>query len=326
MIAGSPSILCIDDDPLALEHIKYVLTAIDPNMSVRCFGSAGQALRAQSSDPADIVISDLRLGPTTGLKLIAEMKREAPTSIYILLSGDADLQSALEAVNEQLVMRFYIKPAAQEQLQTGILEAVTELNLRKMRAISGASLDTVGTIGTAVAFLGLDGRIIFANESAQSLFQDNDVFQLTKDKHLHIRNRTDAATFSELLHSVQLRSNAIDGKCVVRLHRRDSPIPISVSVLFCNTDIDSAPFFNLVFSDPSRKCVTSTEDVAAALNLTPSEARIVYGLAEGANVEEAAKQAGVSISTARTYIKNVFSKTGVSRQAELVRLALLSVA
>jgi DNA-binding NarL/FixJ family response regulator len=326
MIAGDPTILCIDDDPLALEHLKNVLTAIRPDLRVRYFGSAAQALAAQQADPADIVISDLRLGSTTGLNLIADMRLVAPQSIYMLLSGDADLQSALNAVNEQRVFRFFIKPATEEQLRPGIMEAVTELNLRRMRAISGASLEAVGKMGAAVAFVDLTGRIIYANSSAKKLFHESDVFQLTKDQQLTIRNRQDAAQFSELLQSISTRSESFEEKCVARFTRSDSAIPINVSVMYCNAGADAAPFFNLVFSDPSRKNITSAKAVAAALDLTPSEARIVYGLAEGANVEEAAKLAGVSLSTARTYIKNVFSKTGVSRQAELVRLTLLSVA
>ena len=326
MTAGSVSILCVDDEPLALEHLKCVLSAISADCPVRYFGSPPKAVDAQIQDPADIVISDLKMGTTTGLEVIAEMQAAVPNSIYMLLSGEADLKSALQAMNNQRVFKFFTKPIEREELRQGLMEAVTELNLRRLHAISGASLEAVSKMGAPVAFLDLDGRLIFSNKSAEALFADSDVFDLSQRPKFFIRNRQDHSRFKDRLHKSGGNDDAHDEKCVIQFSRPGSTIPISVSVLYCQAEPASPAYFSLVFSDPARKNITSAEAIAAALDLTPSEARIVYGLAEGANVEQAAKMAGVSLSTARTYIKNVFSKTGVSRQAELVRLALLSVA
>ena len=69
-----------------------------------------------------------------------------------------------------------------------------------------------------------------------------------------------------------------------------------------------------------------TATLVIMFELIPAEARLVGELARGRTVEEAAADLGLSVSSARTYLKTVFSKTGVNRQVDLVRLILGSAA
>jgi DNA-binding CsgD family transcriptional regulator/PAS domain-containing protein len=59
-------------------------------------------------------------------------------------------------------------------------------------------------------------------------------------------------------------------------------------------------------------------------HLTPTEARLAARVITGARIDEAAHGMGISESTARTHLKRIFSKTNVTRQADLVRKLLLS--
>lgn len=58
--------------------------------------------------------------------------------------------------------------------------------------------------------------------------------------------------------------------------------------------------------------------------LTPTEARLAARVITGERIDEAARDLGISESTARTHLKRIFKKTNVSRQAELVLKLLLS--
>jgi len=60
--------------------------------------------------------------------------------------------------------------------------------------------------------------------------------------------------------------------------------------------------------------------------LTPAEARLAAALATGATLEQIAAAHRVTEATLRSQLRSIFSKTGTSRQAELVRLALRGVA
>jgi DNA-binding CsgD family transcriptional regulator len=60
--------------------------------------------------------------------------------------------------------------------------------------------------------------------------------------------------------------------------------------------------------------------LAASFGLTPAETRLLERLAAGATVAEAARTLAVALPTARTHLSRVMSKTGVSRQTDLVAL------
>jgi DNA-binding CsgD family transcriptional regulator/PAS domain-containing protein len=76
--------------------------------------------------------------------------------------------------------------------------------------------------------------------------------------------------------------------------------------------------------------VTAPEQVEAPgasqlkqlLGLTPAEARLASALVAGKTLQEFAEEAGIRYTTARTHLQRVFGKAGVSRQSELIRLAL----
>jgi DNA-binding CsgD family transcriptional regulator len=60
----------------------------------------------------------------------------------------------------------------------------------------------------------------------------------------------------------------------------------------------------------------------AKLSLTPAETRLAIALFKGQSVEEYAKEAAISINTARWYVKQIYAKTGVKRQTELIHMLL----
>ncbi|HEV2563586.1 MAG TPA: LuxR C-terminal-related transcriptional regulator [Microvirga sp.] len=62
--------------------------------------------------------------------------------------------------------------------------------------------------------------------------------------------------------------------------------------------------------------------LARAFNLTAAEVRILESLMAGHTLAEAAQRFGIARSTAKTHLDHIFSKTGVSRQTELVRMTM----
>ena len=60
--------------------------------------------------------------------------------------------------------------------------------------------------------------------------------------------------------------------------------------------------------------------------MTPAETALSLQLTNGLSLEEAAEELNIRRNTARAHLRSIFSKTGVRRQTELVRLFLNSVA
>ncbi len=74
--------------------------------------------------------------------------------------------------------------------------------------------------------------------------------------------------------------------------------------------------------DPGRRSRIDPGLIAETLGLTPAESEVAALLAEGRTLRDIAAATGRSESTIRWHLKHVFSKHGIARQAELVRLAL----
>jgi DNA-binding CsgD family transcriptional regulator len=79
-------------------------------------------------------------------------------------------------------------------------------------------------------------------------------------------------------------------------------------------------------TDPERTPLPSDHEIRALFGLTMAEARLARTLADGLSLETAASRLGVRVGTVRTRLKSIFEKTGCHRQADLVRLILVSTA
>ncbi|MFU2489482.1 response regulator transcription factor [Thauera sp. WH-1] len=86
------------------------------------------------------------------------------------------------------------------------------------------------------------------------------------------------------------------------------------------------PVVVLYVRDPAGRTLADAEAVRQLFNLTPTETAVALKLADGASLEEAAEALGIRRNTARAHLRAIFSKTGVRRQTELVRILLNSVA
>ncbi|MBN3792764.1 helix-turn-helix transcriptional regulator [Burkholderia sp. Ac-20353] len=85
------------------------------------------------------------------------------------------------------------------------------------------------------------------------------------------------------------------------------------------------PAVALLVRDPDRKPQGAQEIIRKLFDLTPAETSLALLLTNGMTLEEAAEESGISKNTARTHLRAIFSKTGVTRQATLVRILLGSV-
>jgi DNA-binding CsgD family transcriptional regulator len=71
--------------------------------------------------------------------------------------------------------------------------------------------------------------------------------------------------------------------------------------------------------DPDRLLPPCTELIAHDLGVSMREAELAALLASGCDISVVAQRLHISIHTARTHLKSIFSKTGIGSQAELVR-------
>jgi DNA-binding CsgD family transcriptional regulator len=82
----------------------------------------------------------------------------------------------------------------------------------------------------------------------------------------------------------------------------------------------------LYITDVETQMLQRSEPLRKLYALTQAEVELVELLCDGWSLEEAASHRGVTMNTARSQLKQIFFKTGTSRQSELVRLVLAGVA
>jgi DNA-binding CsgD family transcriptional regulator len=99
------------------------------------------------------------------------------------------------------------------------------------------------------------------------------------------------------------------------------PVPLSEW-----SEGQSSPSAAVFISDPDLKESTSRQVLGELFELTPAEANLATLLARGLSLAQVSDAQHISQHTARAQLKSIFAKMGVSRQAELVRLVLKSVA
>src|SRR5690606_20913550 len=86
----------------------------------------------------------------------------------------------------------------------------------------------------------------------------------------------------------------------------------------------SMPAVALFISDPEDVTEAPVQVVTKLFGFTPTEAPLAILFAKGLSLDEAADTLHVSRNTVRNHLRAVFAKTGVKRQAMLIRLVLQS--
>jgi response regulator RpfG family c-di-GMP phosphodiesterase len=84
------SIIFVDDDPYILRALRRRILSKRPNWHIRFYDSAEQALIGLAEQPADVVISDMRMPEMDGAEFLRVVAKQSPQTSRILLSGYAD--------------------------------------------------------------------------------------------------------------------------------------------------------------------------------------------------------------------------------------------
>jgi len=101
-------VLCVDDEPNILSSLRRLLRAEGYQVLLAEGGAAG--LAQLESEHVDIVISDMRMPEMDGAQFLERVRDKWPDTIRLLLTGYADIQSILDAINRGEIYRYITKP------------------------------------------------------------------------------------------------------------------------------------------------------------------------------------------------------------------------
>ena len=115
-------ILFVDDEPNTLGSLRRVFRK--ESYEVLTASSGSEAIRIIESSPVAIVISDYRMPGMNGGELLRRAKEASPSTIRIMLTGQADISAVRSAVNEGAVYKFITKPWNDDDLRLTIAVAL----------------------------------------------------------------------------------------------------------------------------------------------------------------------------------------------------------
>jgi response regulator RpfG family c-di-GMP phosphodiesterase len=119
MNSGRRAVLFVDDEPAVLDVYQGLLhREFEVEVAV---GSTVALRMLEIRGPYAVVVSDMRMPDMNGIELLGKVRTLAPDTVRIMLTAHADIETAINAVNEGSVFRFLTKPAD----KAGLIKAIS---------------------------------------------------------------------------------------------------------------------------------------------------------------------------------------------------------
>ena len=158
-----PRVLWVDDDPHIIAGTRRYLRR-DFDLSA-AYDAAEGLKRIESEGPFAVIISDLRMPGVDGIEFLSCASRVAPETVRIMLTGYAEQQTAIDAVNRGQIFRFLTKPSEPETVQAALTAAVEQYRLvQAERELLEETL--VGSIRIMTDLLALTNPLAFTHVQA----------------------------------------------------------------------------------------------------------------------------------------------------------------
>ncbi len=120
-------VLFVDDDENLLRGLARVLR--HQPFKLLTARSAEEAIWVLKTRSVDVIVADESMPGMSGTELLAWAARECPEVVRIVLTGHATAATAIRAINEGAVYRFFTKPCDEVELALAIRKALEEKRL-----------------------------------------------------------------------------------------------------------------------------------------------------------------------------------------------------
>jgi response regulator RpfG family c-di-GMP phosphodiesterase len=130
MSESPPRILLVDDEDIVTTSIKSFLN-LETDYEVVVFNSPRRALDYLGQTPVDLVVSDFLMPEMDGIQFLLAVKKLHPQTVRILLTGYADKENAIKAINEVGLYQYIEKPWDNEDIRLVIKNGLEKRLLLK---------------------------------------------------------------------------------------------------------------------------------------------------------------------------------------------------
>ncbi len=157
-------ILVVDDDVGLASNLQDVLEA---EGYIAAVAYDGQAALARCGEKAfDLAIVDVKLPDSSGMALVDALARQSPGIWYIVITGHASTETAIEAVGEKSIVAYETKPLNIEHLMALVRQVAERRKAEEELRESEEKLRLMfESVTEGITISGLDGNIVESNEA-----------------------------------------------------------------------------------------------------------------------------------------------------------------
>ena len=116
------TILCVDDEANILSSLRRLFRP--HGYKVLVAGGGVEGLEALAGEHVDLIISDMRMPGMDGATFLAEARQRYPDTVRLLLTGYADMDSTIAAINSGQIARYIAKPWNDQDVLLTVREAL----------------------------------------------------------------------------------------------------------------------------------------------------------------------------------------------------------
>lgn len=125
------TLLFVDDEPNVLKALKRLFRNAAYSVLLAESGRTGLTILQQQ--PVDLIISDMRMPQMDGAEFLTQAAQQWPETVRILLTGYADIESTITAVNKGKIYCYCSKPWEDNELKLLVNNALEQKQLREQR-------------------------------------------------------------------------------------------------------------------------------------------------------------------------------------------------
>ncbi|MBI5115626.1 response regulator [Candidatus Poribacteria bacterium] len=125
-------ILIVDDDKSVRSALKRVF-AETPYIVLEA-ENPKEALAALAGGSVSVIITDEKMPGYSGLDFVKLVKRKCPEAVRIMLTGYANTQTVISAINDGEIFRFFTKPWNDSELVAAVRQAVDSIHEKELES------------------------------------------------------------------------------------------------------------------------------------------------------------------------------------------------
>jgi len=221
------------------------------------------------------------------------------------------------------------------QVKTLVFHLQKSLHIHRVhtQAIRRSHMFEMGldSLQMGIVFFGHDAQVTYCNQAAKTMLKQHPAIQM-QGNQISVFAKKNNDKFKQALKD-GMQANTMD-VCIepiaigVKHPDMETTLPLLISPIhqsdFSQQDIHGSATVVMVMTDPETMLFASPELLSTLYNLTHAEAEVAIQLANAMSAADIAAEKNVKVTTVRTQVQSIFSKMGITTQAQLIKLLLTS--